>query len=121
MPAGRTHVQGIDPACAFLKETIGEAAGGSPDVKSDEIPDIDLKGIESAFKLQSAAAYVGVILSLDPYRRRAGYERPALSTGFSSTRTAPDRIRAWPVPGLPTDPGSPGAGPDGFFLLYFPW
>ena len=47
-----------DPASVTLQQAIGKSAGGSADIETGFVPDIDRPVFESAFELKTAAADV---------------------------------------------------------------
>jgi len=46
-----------------LEETVGESAGGSTDVKTGAVVDVDTPVIESMGELEAAATYIGLIFT----------------------------------------------------------
>ena len=53
------YVDGINPFRSMLEHTVGEPAGGRPDVGADRPGQIQLMGLDGLLELQAAPAHIG--------------------------------------------------------------
>ena len=89
-----TDIDGVHLCRPRLEEAVGKTAGGGAYVKGDEAGDGEAEEVESPPEFEPAPADIGVRIAPDPDLRSGADQVPALSTGRSSTRTAPERISA---------------------------